>query len=260
MEENLKTLNKSPYSLKADQQKILVVDDEVNIRQILATRLKIAGYDVAIARDGFETLDICSCQLPDLVILDVMLPGLDGFAVCQALRKQSTVPIIMLTGMAEVKDRITGLELGADDYMVKPFSIKELESRIRCILRRVKPSTNSAISQGMIQSGSLLIDTNKRQVYREGSRIRLTDIEFNLLLMLVTCAGDAISRREILLSVWGYTPEHWEDMRVVDVHVSRLRDKLQTKSNQPQLIVTVRGTGYTFKPDAKKILDSEGLT
>ena len=102
----------------------------------------------------------------------------------------------------------------------------------------------------MIQSGSLLIDTNKRQVYREGERIRLTDIEFNLLLMLVTRAKEAISRREILLSVWGYSPEHWEDMRVVDVHISRLRDKLQTKSNQAELIVTVRGTGYTFKPDA----------
>ena len=131
MKENLKTLNSSAYNLKTEQPKILVVDDEANIRQILATRLKIIGYDVATARDGFEALDICLCQRPDLVILDVMLPGLDGFAVCQALRKQSDVPIIMLTGMAEVKDRITGLELGASDYMVKPFSIKELESRIR---------------------------------------------------------------------------------------------------------------------------------
>lgn len=250
MKENLERLNNSPYSTLAEPAKILVVDDEANIRLLLATRLKIIGYDVATAKDGFVALDICSCQLPDLVILDVMLPGLDGFAVCQALRKESDVPIIMLTGMAEVKDRITGLELGADDYMVKPFSLKELESRIRCILRRVKTSGKSAISQGMIQSGSLLIDTNKRQVYREGERIRLTDIEFNLLLMLVTRAKEAISRREILLSVWGYSPEHWEDMRVVDVHISRLRDKLQTKSNQAELIVTVRGTGYTFKPDA----------
>lgn len=248
VKENLKSLQKVPNSLKPHSPKILVVDDEANIRQILSTRLTMIGYDVVTAGDGFEALDICSRQLPDLVILDVMLPQLDGFAVCQVLRKQSDVPIIMLTGMTDVKERITGLELGADDCMVKPFSLKELESRIRCILRRVNPSTKSTVEKGVIQSGSLLIDTNKRQVFQGRERIRLTDMEFNLLLMLVTRAGEAISRREILLSVWGYTPEYWDDMRVVDVYVSRLRSKLQRNLNQPELIVTVRGKGYTFQP------------
>ncbi len=249
MKENLKSLQKLPNSLNSHPAKILVVDDEVNIREILSTRLSMDGYDVVTASNGFEALDICRHQLPDLVILDVMLPQMDGFAVCQALRKQSDVPIIMLTGMAEVKDRITGLELGADDYMVKPFSLKELESRIRCILRRAeKTSTKSVSTKGVIQSGPLLIDTNKRQVYKGKERIQLTDMEYSLLLMLVTHAGEAISRREILSTVWGYSPQRWDDIRVVDVHVSRLREKLQGEPNQPELILTVRGTGYTFAP------------
>lgn len=224
-----------------------MVDDEANIREILATRLEMIGYDVVTASDGLEALDIFRHQLPDLVILDVLLPGLDGFAVCQALRKQSNVPIIMLSGMAEVKDRVTGLELGADDYIVKPFSLKELESRVRCVLRRAKTSSTNVLTKGVIHAGSLLIDTNKRQVYKANQRIALTDMEFNLLVLLVTHAKEAISRRELLSTVWGYTPQYGEDLRVVDVHISRLRHKLQTDSNQPELIFTVRGTGYVFR-------------
>ncbi len=230
------------------KQKILVVDDEASIRRILETRLTMIGYDVVTAVNGAEALDIFRRQAPDLVILDVMIPKLDGFGVCQALRKESSVPIIMLTALTDVADRITGLELGADDYMVKPFSPKELESRIRCILRRVeKTSTKSISSNGVIQVGELLIDLNKRQVYKGNSRIRLTSMEFSLLELLISCSGEAISRTEILAKVWGYTPERFVDTRLVDVHMSRLREKLQEDPNQTELILTVRGKGYSFQ-------------
>lgn len=230
------------------KQKILVVDDEASIRRILETRLATIGYDIVTAADGEEALDIFRHQVPDLVILDVMMPKLDGFGVCQALRKQSDVPIIMLTALADVADRIAGLELGADDYMVKPFSPKELESRIRCILRRVeKTCTKNIPTSGVVQVGELRIDTNKRQVYKGTERILLTGMEFSLLELLAGRSGEAISRLEILSKVWGYTPDHFVDTRLVDVHISRLRDKLQDDSNQPELILTVRGTGYAFQ-------------
>lgn len=230
------------------KQKILVVDDEASIRRILETRLAMIGYDVVTAVNGVEALDIFRRQAPALIILDVMIPKLDGFGVCQALRKESGVPIIMLTALTDVADRITGLELGADDYMVKPFSPKELESRIRCILRRVeKTSTKNISSSGVIQVGELLIDLNKRQVYKGNSRIRLTGMEFSLLELLISRSGEAISRTEILAKVWGYTPEHFADTRLVDVHMSRLREKLQEDPSQPELILTVRGKGYSFQ-------------
>ncbi len=231
-----------------NKPKILVVDDETSIRCILETRLSMLGYDIVTAADGVEALGICRHQVPDLIVLDVMMPKLDGFAVCQALRKQSGVPIIMLSAKADVSDRIKGLELGADDYMVKPFSPKELESRIRCLLRRVEKTYDKSIpTSGVIQVGSLRIDTNKRQVSLGSEQIRLTDMEFRLLELLVSRSGEAISRLEILSKVWGYTPEHFIDTRLVDVHMSRLRNKLQEDPNQPELIVTVRGTGYAFQ-------------
>lgn len=230
------------------KQKILVVDDEASIRHILKTRLSMMGYDVMTAADGEEALEIFRQQVPDLVVLDVMMPKLDGFGVCQVLRKESGVPIIMLTAMADVKDRISGLELGADDYLVKPFSPKELESRIRCILRRVKKtSTKSDPTSGVFRVGDLRIDTNKRQVYKGDERIRLTQIEFSLLELLVSRSGETISRAEILSKVWGYMSENYVDMRIVDIHISRLRDKLQENPGQLKLILTVRGTGYTFQ-------------
>lgn len=235
-------------SLEHHKQKILVVDDEASIRRILETRLSMMGYEVVTAADGEEALDSFHHQAPDLVVLDVMMPKLDGYGVCQALRKESGVPIIMLTALADVADRITGLELGADDYVVKPFSPKELESRIRCILRRVeKASTANIPTSGVFQAGSLRIDTNKRQVYKDNERIRLTHMEFSLLELLVSRSGQPISRPEILEKMWGYTPERFVDTRVVDVHMSRLRVKLQEDPNQPELIVTVRGKGYAFQ-------------
>lgn len=230
------------------KERILVVDDEASIRRILETRLSMIGYDVVTAADGEEALEVFRKQDPDLVVLDVMMPKLDGYGVCQELRKESDIPIIMLTALGDVADRITGLELGADDYVVKPFSPKELEARIRSVLRRVARSSHEGIPiSGVIQVGDLRIDTNKRQVYKRDERIRLTGMEFSLLELLVSRSGEPFSRAEILQEVWGYTPERHVDTRVVDVHISRLRAKLEDDPSNPELILTARGTGYLFQ-------------
>lgn len=230
------------------KEKILVVDDEASIRRILETRLSMIGYDVVTAADGEEAITTFNENNPDLVVLDVMMPKLDGYGVCQELRKESDIPIIMLTALGDVADRITGLELGADDYVVKPFSPKELEARIRSVLRRVDKEGLSGIpSSGVIQIGSIRIDTNRRQVYKGDERIRLTGMEFSLLELMVGRSGEAFSRSEILQEVWGYTPERHVDTRVVDVHISRLRAKLEDDPSNPELILTARGTGYMFQ-------------
>ncbi|MDZ8257441.1 response regulator transcription factor RpaB [Nostoc sp. ChiQUE01b] len=228
--------------------KILVVDDEASIRRILQTRLEMIGYDVVKAKDGEEALLAFRQEAPDLIVLDVMMPKLDGYGVCQEIRKQSDVPIIMLTALADVAERITGLNIGADDYMTKPFSPKELEARIACILRRLfqKTSVNVIDNSSLIDLGNLKIDTSKRQVYKNEQRIRLTGVEFSLLELLVSHSGKVFSRLEILQQLWGFVPEIHADTRVVDVHISRLRTKIESDPNLPELIVTARGSGYFF--------------
>nr|WP_238549370.1 response regulator [Acaryochloris marina] len=235
-------------TLNNHQQSILVADDEVPIRRILGTRLSKIGYQVYTAADGVEALDVFYDQCPDLIILDVMMPKLDGYGVCQAVRKTSRVPIIMLTALSEVKDRITGLEMGADDYMVKPFSPKELESRVRCILRRLSPlkAFNHQMT-GVIEIGSVQIDTDKRQVFRDHERVFLTYKEFNLLALLASRPGETVSRQELLQKVWEYNKDSIVDTRTVDVHMSRLRQKLKEKLGETILIHTVRGVGFTLK-------------
>jgi two-component system, OmpR family, response regulator RpaB len=228
------------------KQKILVVDDEAAVRRILTMRLSMAGYEVVVASDGEEALDLCESEAPDLVVLDVMLPKLDGYGVCRALRKDSTVPIIMLSALGTIADRIAGLDLGADDYIAKPFSPKELEARIACILRRVEMSSPAMTSkQGVISVGRVEIDTNRRQVFREGERVPLTYTEFSLLEMLFRQPGEVVPRADILQELWGYPPRRSADLRVVDVYVARLRSKLEPDPRNPELIITVRGTGYT---------------
>ena len=230
------------------KETILVVDDEASIRRILETRLSMIGYQVVTACDGLEALEAFRRTSPDLVVLDVMMPKLDGYGVCQELRKESDVPIVMLTALGDVADRITGLELGADDYVVKPFSPKELEARIRCVLRRVDKDQAAGIpNSGVITVGALRIDTNKRQVYRGDERIRLTGMEFHLLELLISRAGEPINRLDMLEKVWGYKPGKASDSRVVDVHVSRLRAKLEMDPENPELIITARGQGYMFQ-------------
>lgn len=232
-----------------NKEKVLVVDDEASIRRILDTRLSMIGYIVITACDGEEALSLFRKEIPNLVILDVMMPKLDGYGVCQEIRKTSDVPIIMLTALGDVADRITGLELGADDYVIKPFSPKELEARIRSVLRRsekVNLSSNTSNS-GIVQFNFLKIDFNRRQVYKDDERIRLTGMEFSLLELLISKSGQSFSRAEILQEVWGYTPERHVDTRVVDVHISRLRAKLEIDPSNPDLILTARGTGYLFQ-------------
>jgi OmpR family response regulator RpaB len=235
--------------LENHKEKILVVDDEASIRRILETRLSMIGYTVVTAADGDEALAVYKKELPNLIILDIMMPKLDGYGVCQEIRKDSDIPIIMLTALGDVADRITGLELGADDYVVKPFSPKELEARIKAILRRVDKMSlhNTSLSSGIISMAGIKIDTNRRQVYKQNEKIRLTGMEFSLLELLMSKSGEAFSRASILQEVWGYTPERHVDTRVVDVHISRLRSKLEEDPSNPDLILTARGTGYLFQ-------------
>lgn len=231
------------------KEKILVVDDEVSIRRILDTRLSLIGYTVITAADGEEALAAYRKESPHLIILDVMMPKLDGYGVCQEIRKESEIPIIMLTALGDVADRITGLELGADDYVTKPFSPKELEARIKAILRRVERlSLAPGVStSGILSMGNVKIDTNRRQAYKNNEKIRLTGMEFSLLELLISKSGEAFSRACILQEVWGYTPERHVDTRVVDVHISRLRSKLEEDPSNPDLILTARGVGYLFQ-------------
>ena len=228
------------------KETILVVDDEASIRRILETRLSMIGYNVVTACDGTEALELFPTCMPDLVVLDVMMPKLDGYGVCQELRKESDVPIVMLTALGDVADRITGLELGADDYVVKPFSPKELEARIRCVLRRVEKEQVAGIpNSGVIQVSDLRIDTNKRQVFRADERIRLTGMEFSLLELLVSRSGEPFNRGEILKEVWGYEPD--DDIETIRVHVRHLRTKLEPDPRKPRFIKTVYGAGYCLE-------------
>ena len=243
------------------RQKILVADDEASIRRILETRLKMVGYDVVTAEDGEEAVEVFNKENPDLVVLDVMMPKMDGYGVTREIRRTSDVPIIILTALGDVSERITGLELGADDYVIKPFSPKELEARVKAVLRRtiskdiIIPTSsssgpslvNSKNSKNIITAGAIKIDTARRQVFRKNERIRLTGMEFSLLELLVNNSGQAYSRNEILQHVWSYPADHRIDTRVVDVHISRLRSKLETDPTNPELILTARGIGYMFQ-------------
>ncbi len=238
--------------------KILIADDEANIRRILEMRLKVRGNDVTSAEDGEQALELFRANEPDLVVLDVMMPKLDGFAVLERIRAQSEVPVIMLTALSDVADRITGLKLGADDYMIKPFSPKELEARIRCVMRRSLQHTVASVGSGcgashLVVVGDLQFDFNRRQAYRGAERIRLTGMEFNLLELLVSRSGEPISRLDMLEHVWGYRPDRASDSRVVDVHIARLRGKLEADPENPELILTARGMGYMFQRLQKRL-------
>ena len=229
---------------------ILVVDDEAAVRRVLVMRLQLSGYRVICAEDGEQALEMFHNESPDLVVLDVMLPKLDGFAVCRRLRAESCVPIIFLSAVEAISERVAGLDLGADDYLPKPFSPKELEARIATILRRVGrgnavvESRELTTGQGVLRLGDLVVDTNRRQVTRGSERINLTYTEFSLLVLLFRDPGHVVPRAEILEQLWGYPPRRAADLRVVDVYVARLRGKLEPDPRNPELILTVRGIGY----------------
>ena len=224
--------------------KILVVDDEASIRQIVEARLNMAGFEVVTAADGEEAIEAYKQEQPDLIVLDIMMPRVDGLQVCREIRKLDSVPIIMLTAKGEIPDRINALEMGADDYLTKPFSPRELEARIKAVLRRtmLNPTKPAAI-----ELETIAIDLVKRQVFKHGEKVKLTEMEFSLLELLVLHPGKPFTRNEILQQVWGYRSNQYSDTRVVDVHVSRLRSKLEKDVSEPELILTARGTGYMFQ-------------
>lgn len=224
--------------------KILVVDDEASIRQIVEARLNMAGFEVVTAGDGEEALQVYRQERPHLIVLDIMMPRMDGLQVCRHIRKQDSVPIIMLTAKGEIPDRINALEMGADDYLTKPFSPRELEARIKAVLRR---TMLSPLKPAGIEIGAIQIDLIKRHVYKAGEKVKLTEMEFSLLELLALHPGKPFTRHEILQQVWGYRSNQYSDTRVVDVHVSRLRSKLEQDVSEPELILTARGTGYMFQ-------------
>lgn len=243
----------TPAANATRHEKVLIVDDEASIRRILETRFKMLGYETATAADGEEAIDVFGKFSPDIIILDIMMPKMDGYGVTKEVRKINDTPIIILTALGDVAERVTGLELGADDYVVKPFSPKELEARVKCILRRTANKGTAAAApanketSNLIVVGNIKIDLNKRQVFKKNERIRLTGMEFSLLELLVSNSGRPYSRSEILQSVWSYPPENRIDTRVVDVHISRLRSKLESDISNPELILTARGIGYMFQ-------------
>jgi len=226
--------------------KILVVDNDANIRKILKTRLENLGYTIFLANNGMEALKIFDRVAPDVVLLDIILPKRDGYEVCYEIRKVSKIPIIMLTVLSNLSNRVLGFELGVDDYLLKPFSPKELEFRIQAILRRSYQGSTVTKKKPIYQIGSLSFDFDKRSVFRGTTPIKLTSTEFRLVEFLIMSAGKPLSRVSILNNIWGYTPERDVDTRVVDVHIARLRAKIEEDSSAPDLILTARGKGYMF--------------
>lgn len=224
--------------------RILVVDDEASIRQIVEARLHMAGFEVLTAADGEEALEAYRSNRPDLIVLDIMMPRMDGLQVCREIRKQDSVPIIMLTAKGEIPDRINALEMGADDYVTKPFSPRELEARIKAVMRRTMLSPNKPAT---LDVEDISIDLVKHHVYKAGKKVKLTEMEFSLLELLILHPGKPFTRIEILQQVWGYRSNQYSDTRVVDVHVSRLRSKLEKDVSEPEMILTARGTGYMFQ-------------
>jgi two-component system response regulator VicR len=229
--------------------RILVVDDEPPIVDVLVYNLERANYDVLVARDGLEALALARRERPDLVVLDLMLPELDGLEVCRALRRECDVPIIMLTARDSEVDRVVGLELGADDYVAKPFSVRELVARVRSVLRRTGPRPDAAAlptapapSQPALRVGDLIIDPARYEARLAGRELSLTTQEFDMLQTFARHAGQVLSREQLLAKVWGY--DYYGDLRVVDAAVKRLRAKLSDAAPQHELIATVRGVGY----------------
>jgi len=223
--------------------RILVVDDERPIVDILRFNLQKEGYEVIEAYDGEEAVKKAATMSPDLILLDVMLPKLDGFGACKKIRENQSTPILMLTAREEEVDKVLGLELGADDYITKPFSVRELMARIRANMRRnngEELGKNEDVDK--IEIGEFILDCNKYELYRENELIYLTVREFELLRFFATRKDKIFSRESLLEQVWGY--EYYGDVRTVDVTVRRLREKMETDASNPQYIITKRGVGY----------------
>jgi DNA-binding response OmpR family regulator len=221
--------------------RILLVDDEPSLLDTLAYNLRSSGYDVVTAADGAAALELARSASPDLVILDLMLPEIDGLTVCRSLRAVSDTPILVLTARTGELDKIIGLESGADDYMTKPFSLGELQARIRALLRRAGPLRQS----DEIRSGNLALNLTSRKAFLNNEELTLSPREFSLLAELMRHQGAVLSRDLLLTRVWGY--DYYGDSRTVDVHVRWLREKIEVDPSSPARILTVRGIGYRFE-------------
>lgn len=223
--------------------RVLIIEDEKDIVRLLKYNLEKEGYKTLTAADGESGLALARKESPDLLILDLMLPKLDGIQVCRTLRQDSQVPILMLTAKKEEIDRILGLEIGADDYMIKPFSVRELLARIKTILRRTQPVEKS---EHVVRAGQVIADFSRYTVTVRGKPIALSSKEFEFLKVLIQAKGKALTRDQLLERVWGYDQSYEIDTRTIDQHIARLRDKLGPESKR---IVTVKNVGYRFDTD-----------
>jgi two-component system, OmpR family, response regulator len=228
--------------------RILLVEDDATLLQVLKYNLEKEGYEVSTADDGVRALDAARKDKPDLIVLDVMLPGLDGFEVCRILRKETSMPILMLTAKADIVDKVVGLELGADDYITKPFNMRELIARIKAMLRRSEISDAAKLTQEpeiILSNGNLEIDTARHIVFKDKQPLELTLKEFELLAFLTKSKNQVFTRDYLLEHIWGY--EYAGDSRTVDVHIRWLRQKIEDDPSHPNKLVTVRGVGYKFE-------------
>ena len=233
-------------------EKILVVDDEISLQETLAYNLKKEGYEIETAGDGTTAIDLARAKKPDLIILDIMLPGLDGFEVCRILRQETNTPVLMLTARDDEIDRVVGLEVGADDYLAKPFSMRELIARVKALLRRVRLIREEVDSKAQeteqpkqLTFGNLVIDITRREVRIDDKVVPFKPKEYELLTFMGQHKGQVLTRELILERVWGW--DFVGDSRTVDVHVRWLREKIEVSPEKPQRIITVRGAGYRFE-------------
>src|SRR5437870_4291743 len=225
---------------------ILVVDDEAALVEAVRARLVSEGYAVRVAANGPSALAEVGAERPDLVVLDLMLPGMDGLEVCREIQKRNWVPVLMLTARSDETDKIAGFAVGADDYLTKPFSLRELAARVKAILRRME-RIRASQNDGPIENGGLTIDPNRRHVTVDGQDVQLTPLEFEILLALARDPGVVLSRDQLMDRVWGY--RDYAGGRVVDSHVERIRRKLEDEAAEPRYIRTVHGVGYAFQED-----------
>lgn len=226
-------------------KRILVVDDEPRYVRLMEANLISEGYDVTKAYDGQSAVELVADTQPDLVLLDVMMPGLDGFGACERIREFSSIPIIMVTAKGEEQDRVRGLDVGADDYIVKPFSATEVLARVRAVLRRAQV-TGSTYEQSIFTHGNLRIDLARAEVFKDDDMVFLSATEYRLLLQFVHNQGNILTSEDLLVNVWG--PEYREDKEILWVSISRMRQKLEDDPRNPQHIVTRSGMGYTMPP------------
>jgi len=233
-------------------EKILVVDDEISLQETLAYNLKKEGYEIETAGDGTTAIDLARAKKPDLIILDIMLPGLDGFEVCRILRQETNTPVLMLTARDDEIDRVVGLEVGADDYLAKPFSMRELIARVKALLRRVRLIREEVDSKAQeteqpkqLIFGNLVIDITRREVRIDEKVVPFKPKEYELLTFMGQHKGQVLTRGIILERVWGW--DFVGDSRTVDVHVRWLREKIEVSPDKPTRIITVRGAGYRFE-------------